>query len=117
MNVEAAKLEAPDHFAPHAVGTAKPNPWGLYDMEGNVSVWCSSLALPYPYNKADGREAADGAGLRVVRGATFVDTADAADPTFRHSDRPDRKLRWVGVRLAFSPPEPVIAAPTAQAAR
>ena len=56
-------------------------------------------------------------GCASVRGATFVDTADAADPTFRHSDRPDRKLRWVGVRLAFSPPEPVIAAPTAQAAR
>ena len=62
VNVEAAKLEAPDHFAPHAVGTAKPNLWGLYDMEGNVSVWCSSLALPYPYNKMDGREAADGEG-------------------------------------------------------
>jgi formylglycine-generating enzyme required for sulfatase activity len=116
VNVEAAKLEAPDHFAPHVVGTAKPNRWGLYDMEGNVSVWCSSLALPYPYSMGDGREAAEGAGPRVVRGATFVDTVDAADPTFRHSDRPDRKLRWVGVRLAFSPPEPVIATPAVQAA-
>ena len=90
--------------SPHPVGTSEPNRWGLYDMLGNVSEWCSSLFQPYPYDAGDGREAAAGQGARVVRGANFADAADAADAALRHSDRPDLRLRWNGVRLAFSPP-------------
>jgi gentisate 1,2-dioxygenase len=33
-----------------------------------------------------------------------VDDVEATDPALRHSDRPNRKLRWNGLRLAFSPP-------------
>ena len=72
--------------APHPVGTREPNRWGLYDMLGNVSEWCSSLYQPYPYAAGDGREAATGQGTRVVRGANFADSADAADAALRHSD-------------------------------
>ena len=111
QRVEAAKLAAPDSYAPHPVGISQPNHWGLCDMQGNVSEWCSSLYQPYPFDAADGREATVGPGTRVLRGDTFMDSVESADPTRRHSDRPNRKLRWNGVRLAFSPPVVEQAAP------
>jgi formylglycine-generating enzyme required for sulfatase activity len=89
---------------PHPVGTREPNAWGLYDMLGNVSQWCSSLYEPYPYNALDGRESPSAQGLRVVRGASFADFIESADAAQRHGDRPDHRLRWTGVRLAYSPP-------------
>jgi len=89
---------------PHPVGTTEPNAWGLYDMLGNVSEWCSSLYQPYPCAAGDGREAAAGPGTRVVRGANFADSIASADAALRHSERSDRRFRWNGVRVAFTPP-------------
>jgi len=42
----------------------------------------------------------------VLRGGHFVDSAESLDPALRHSERPHRRLRWNGFRLARSVPGP-----------
>ena len=54
----------------HAVGTKKPNEFGLYDMSGNVNEWC--------WDKYD----AEGS-RRVVRGGDWRDYASYCRSAFR----------------------------------
>lgn len=68
--------------SPQAVATKLPNPWGLYDMLGNVyqwvSDWSSGPTTPYPssehqFDPQGPSEPFDEGRQRVVRGCTFYD--------------------------------------------
>ena len=89
-----------DAFSPRPVGTRQPNSWGFYDMQGNVGEWCSSLFQPYLYRLDDGRESLIGDGMRVLRGGGYADAATALERSLRHAERPHRRIRWNGLRLA-----------------
>ena len=91
--------------ATQPVGKGQANSLALYDMQGNVWEWTSSRNMPYPYVASDGRERPDAAGMRILRGGGFADSAVWFDPGARHSERPDRRLRSNGIRLARSIPE------------
>ena len=83
----------------HPVGTKKPNPWGLYDMHGNVAEWTLDQYLPNAYAK-DGAGPVDSQKIvqwptktfpRVVRGGSWLLPADAARSAAR---QPSEEKEW-----------------------
>ena len=90
----------------HTVGEGirlKGAAWcGALDMSGNVWEWLSSLYQPYPYNAADGREAAGGTGARVLRGRSWGNSAYDLRCACRSRNSPVTRSNRRGLRLALS---------------
>jgi len=76
----------------HAIGQKKPNPAGIYDLDGNVSEWCEDVYNPTYYKdspaqdptgpKSPGKDV-----LRVMRGGNWKSSPEMCRPTFRQGQR------------------------------
>ena len=86
-------------FLEEKSGKWKPNPWGLYDMHGNVWEWTQSKYAPYPYAADDGRNAPGGDERRVVRGGSWYSRPKLATASFRRAYRPYAPVYDVGFRV------------------
>ena len=86
-------------FLEEASGKWKPNPWGLFDMHGNVCEWTQSKYAPYPYAADDGRNAPGGDARRVGRGGSWYSRPKLATATFRRAYRPYAPVYDVGFRI------------------
>ncbi len=85
----------------HPVGQKKPNPWGLYDMHGNVWEWVQDRCHN-SYNGAptDGSALESGSSsYRVFRGGSWCFFARCCRSAFRSSDVPGIRLYYIGFRL------------------
>ena len=83
------------------VGRYRPNPWGLYDMHGNVWEWTRSVYRPYPYRSDDGRNEPGTAGRRVVRGGSWYDRPKRCRSAFRLAYEPYQRVFNVGFRVVM----------------
>ena len=79
----------------HPVGGKKPNPWGLYDMQGNAWEWCSRYS--------GGRLTGPSSGsLRVIRGGSWDDCSDDCRSAIRYGNSPDYRRDHLGFRVLRS---------------
>ena len=86
-----------------AVGSYKPNAFGLYDMHGNVWEWCEDWYGEYPFAVTDPKGPATGKD-RVLRGGSFLNYVSQARSSFQYNFTPTIRSDYLaGLRLARTP--------------
>ncbi len=85
------------------IGSLQPNPFGLYDIIGNVWEWVEDCyIMPYGVQPTDGSDhQVDGAcERRGVRGGAWHSRATWQRPSFRGRDTEDFVTQVFGIRVA-----------------
>ncbi len=75
-------------------GGYEANPFGLYDMHGNVAEWTRSDYLPYPYGKSKGESQ-----HKVVRGGSAYERPKMSTSHSRKGYYPHQGVYNVGFRV------------------
>ena len=88
---------------PVAVGSYRPNAFGLYDMHGNVWEWCEDWYGAYSAGAVTDPKGLGWGNRRVLRGGSFVSDGSAARSPNRGVNTPTGRLHSFGFRLARTP--------------
>ena len=76
----------------HPVGLKKPNPWGLYDMYGNVREWVGNSFANTLLNETEQDE------FRISRGGAYMKSAAECQSASRSTNSLNHRFRNLGFR-------------------
>ena len=82
------------------VGSLRPNPFGLFDMSGNVYEWCRDWNSDYPSGHVTDPEGPPAGKYRVIRGGSWSVYARYMRSAYHGKNSPSTRYNDVGFRVA-----------------
>jgi formylglycine-generating enzyme required for sulfatase activity len=96
-------LKANDSYAFTApVGRFRANPWGLYDLHGNVNEWCQDWDGEYPSGDVTDPVGPGAGSDRVLRGGSWGNGARFCRSANRGRSSPSNRYGNLGFRVLRS---------------
>lgn len=97
----------------HLVGRRLPNPWGLYDLHGNVAEWCSDLYDSSYYQKSPlqnptGPSQGTAQSTRISRGGHWESSAASVRSGYRGTNSSSVSSPKVGFRVVLEIDSPEV---------